>query len=157
MQAQRSPFRYLIRPRAQLRGALNYLFIILLAQCAFGAFMIYSIHSVTDRIFSSYGVAPQAAAILQESINGFFIYMLFSALALSIFVGLYTIRLSHRVFGPFVPIKRHIAELAAGNYSSRFRLRRDDELGEIMEALNELAEALEARNQPLPKASSHDH
>jgi len=49
---------------------------------------------------------------------------------------------SHKIFGPTVPIRRHIHKLLEGDYSSRVHLRDGDELSEIGEELNHLAELL---------------
>lgn len=53
--------------------------------------------------------------------------------------------LSHRLFGPTVPIRRHIARLRAGDYGSRIKLRKRDEFKIIAEELNLLAETLQER------------
>ena len=55
------------------------------------------------------------------------------------------VRLSNRIYGPLVPMLRHIQNLKQGIYSSRVVLRQNDELIELRDALNELAAALEAR------------
>lgn len=63
----------------------------------------------------------------------------------------FSIKLSHRLLGPVVPIKRILTDLTNGNYSSRIRLRKNDELKSVAEALNILAETLEKKqkeNQP---------
>lgn len=52
---------------------------------------------------------------------------------------------SHRVIGPTVPIRRHLKELAEGNYSARIKIREKDEFKEIAEDLNHLAEVLESK------------
>ena len=49
---------------------------------------------------------------------------------------------SHRIFGPTVPIRRHIQNLISGKYDSRIHLRWGDEFKDIAKDLNHLAEAL---------------
>lgn len=58
----------------------------------------------------------------------------------------FAILVTHKFVGPQVALKRHIAKLKAGNYASECRLRKDDELQELADELNELAEALEQRH-----------
>lgn len=53
--------------------------------------------------------------------------------------------IGHRFYGPMVPLTRHLRELKDGSYSSRVRLRPGDELVQLMNAQNELAEALETK------------
>jgi HAMP domain-containing protein len=55
---------------------------------------------------------------------------------------------SHKIFGPTVPIRRHIHKLIEGDYSSRVHLRDGDELSEISEELNQLAEVLAEKTKP---------
>jgi hypothetical protein len=55
---------------------------------------------------------------------------------------------SHRIFGPIVPIRRHIISLKNGDYSVRIKLRTGDEMKDVAEELNQLAEALQVlKNQ----------
>lgn len=53
--------------------------------------------------------------------------------------------LSHRIFGPTIPIRRHVQKLAEGDYSTRLKLRGGDEFQELVSDLNHLAETLESR------------
>lgn len=71
-----------------------------------------------------------------------------AAAVLTVFALLTGIVLSHKLFGPLISIKRHIAALREGQYSARLQIRRDDDLGEMRDALNDLAEALENRHGP---------
>ncbi len=54
---------------------------------------------------------------------------------------------SHRIFGPTVPIRRHIQNLLAGKYDSRIHLRWGDEFKGIAKDLNLLAESLERKKR----------
>lgn len=60
---------------------------------------------------------------------------------------IFAIILTHRFYGPMVPVLRHIEELRKGNYSSRIRLRQTDELQDLSEKLNALTEELEKKYQ----------
>lgn len=50
---------------------------------------------------------------------------------------------SHAIFGPKVPLERHVGKLIEGDYSSRIHLRRADEFKKLAAELNRLAETLE--------------
>jgi methyl-accepting chemotaxis protein len=50
--------------------------------------------------------------------------------------------LSHRVAGPVVNLKRCMEALAAGDYTVRAKFREKDELKELADAFNVMAEAL---------------
>jgi signal transduction histidine kinase len=56
------------------------------------------------------------------------------------------VRLSHRIYGPIVPINRFIEALSSGEYTARIALRKGDDMIELKDALNRLAEALEKRH-----------
>jgi len=59
---------------------------------------------------------------------------------------LFGLMISHRFYGPVVPLARHLNELREGKFGARVKLRPGDELAELMDAQNALAEALEKRN-----------
>lgn len=64
---------------------------------------------------------------------------------LQAFAFILALVMSHRLFGPLVPLNRLVNELKAGNYKARVNLREKDEpkMREFAESLNELAAKLE--------------
>lgn len=62
-----------------------------------------------------------------------------------IFAFLYSLFVSHKTAGPQVSLLNHIKELSLGNYKSRVQLRKNDDLVELSDALNSLAENLEKK------------
>jgi len=52
------------------------------------------------------------------------------------------VMLSHRIFGPIVPIRAHVLRLIEGDYSSRIHLRTHDQFKDVATDLNTLAERL---------------
>ncbi len=83
--------------------------------------------------------------IRDTMIYPFFLFLL-GAFALGLFCIILGIRLSNRLYGPLIPLQRHIRNLIEGHYGSRVVLRRNDELTELRDSLNELAAVLEARH-----------
>lgn len=81
---------------------------------------------------------------LQGSVTAIGIYGLI--LLTCVCLGLWVV-FSHRIFGPTVPIRRHIQNLRAGDYSSRIHLRNGDEFRDLAEELNQLAEALATKKK----------
>lgn len=51
--------------------------------------------------------------------------------------------ISHRTFGPTVPLKEFLRKLLEGDYSARVRFRQKDHFQELLPLLNQLAEKLE--------------
>jgi signal transduction histidine kinase len=74
------------------------------------------------------------------------LYLVLSALCLTVFAIVTGVILSHRLYGPLVSIKRHIAHLREGDYSARLQLRSSDDMSEMRDSLNDLAAALESRH-----------
>ena len=81
------------------------------------------------------------------SLTSFVYFYLRGAIALSGFFGLIGLVsglvLSHRLYGPMVPIRAHVGRLMRGEYSSRVTTRANDEFKDLVNDLNRLAEALE--------------
>jgi methyl-accepting chemotaxis protein len=57
-----------------------------------------------------------------------------------------TVFYSHRVVGPLVNLRRCLRLLAEGDLAVRASFRRNDELHELAEAFNDMAETLQARD-----------
>lgn len=69
--------------------------------------------------------------------------------ALFLIIMFYTVfKLTHRYYGPLVSILRFLKELQAGNYTARIKLRKKDELQELADNLNLLAETLQKKYPP---------
>ena len=88
------------------------------------------------------------------------LYLRFSILLLIIliFTGFnfwYGVRLSHRIAGPMVQIKRVIEEALKGEYKSRIQLRSHDYLHEIGDELNLLLEQLETQQNEKENVNSN--
>lgn len=56
-----------------------------------------------------------------------------------------SIVLTHRIYGPLISIRRHIGRLKNGGFDSRVHIRDKDDLHALADDLNQLAEALQAR------------
>lgn len=86
------------------------------------------------------------------------LYFRFSILLLIIliFTGFnfwYGVRLSHRIAGPIVQIKRVLERAVKGEYKSRIQLRSNDYLHEIGDELNLLLEKLENQQKDSTKTA----
>lgn len=69
---------------------------------------------------------------------GYFAVLLLTFVCFALWVAV-----SHRIFGPVVAMRRHVRSLIAGEYTSRINLRANDELRDLGEDLNELAQTLD--------------
>jgi signal transduction histidine kinase len=85
------------------------------------------------------------AGIVRDAVIPALRIMIAYVILLGVLVGVVSVMLSHKIYGPLVPLLRHVKALKEGSYASRVHLRATDEMGELATALNELAETLEAR------------
>lgn len=135
----------LVRPKQQLKYAMILVGGGILAQSFVIGAMALFLNRTVQHITQLQEIDPQLGVSITQAITSAMILILLVATAVAvgaIFIGL---KLSHRVYGPMVPFQRHIEELKAGNYASRISLRKNDDLVEIRDALNDLAITLEDR------------
>ena len=59
---------------------------------------------------------------------------------------LFAIFITHRMIGPIVPIRQQISQLREGKYGIHRQLRSKDELGQIVEDLNDLSDYLQQQH-----------
>lgn len=142
---KRRAYRILfLNPRFQLKYSLFY------AAVAMGGLAILSVlsvfflvnligdASVSDPSTSMMNVLMQTAKE-NYGVIGLLAGSLLAALVFFAYV------LSKNIVGPMAVLVRHIDELIKGNYDHKTHLRKSDELKPLMKGLNDLSEALKAR------------
>jgi len=135
----------IVQPVKQIRYAFLFVGGGMLMLTLFIAVTLYYIRQTIFALELAYRLDHEVTTALSDSLTGmltlaFVVAAIFSLL--SIVLGW---QMSHRFYGPIIPLLRHIEELKKGNYSSRVRLRKADELMELQDALNVLAGCLEAK------------
>ena len=87
--------------------------------------------------------------VLDELIVAIFVSVGVALMAEAIFVlpliVVASIFLTHKVAGPLVRIKRVLSQMGQGNFSQRIQLRKGDELGDLAETVNQLAQDMEQK------------
>lgn len=81
--------------------------------------------------------------------NAIRIGVLFAVYLIILFTVVF--RLTHRYYGPLVSIERFIEEIKKGHYGQRVRIRERDELHNLVDRLNEMADILERRHGRNPR------
>lgn len=135
----------LIAPRFQFKLSLYYIFsglviITVMIGLIYQRLLVVQniMNDVTQMGVSMIGQVNEIMfEIVQISLGGFSAFIIFS------FV--FALVISHRIAGPVVAIKAFIDELKKGNYDYSRRLRPRDELGDVMDALHELAPILKEK------------
>ena len=111
---------------------------------------LFEILTVVNRALTNVPTNDPAIRGLLDQINDVITHAIFGGMILSlctvIVALLFGLMVSHRYNGPVVPLARHLRTLREGNYASRVTLRPGDELGELRDAQNQLAEELEKRH-----------
>jgi len=137
----------LLDPYKQVRHALLYFALIAAAALILQTILLQSIQRFVVQTLLQNGVDPASMAVAMDGPMRAYLWrsaLLFPLLAL--FCMFFALRMTHRFLGPQVAINRHIDALRDGDYGSRCQLRKDDELQELCDKLNELADALEQRH-----------
>jgi methyl-accepting chemotaxis protein len=88
----------------------------------------------------------KTAAMIVQLSNTILFTLVSGITVLGVLSFLLWVVFSHRVFGPAVPIRRHIKKLIEGNYADSIKLRKYDEFKEVAEDLNQLTEALREKH-----------
>lgn len=150
MRDQRSLKNILVKPNRHLKVVI-YTFgvatlISSLSMMALIASLIFSFSDLSSRNALPLDAHTQFIGLLKITLACAGVFGI-GTIVLALSVGLLV---SHRVFGPMVPISAQINELIAGNYQARGKLRGNDLFHEIMGGLNQLAEKLDRRPDRTP-------
>lgn len=126
-----------IDPKAQLRFARPFLVLMVVSFLVINT-SYYQIYRLRLAINESSNLEYLAA------INGLLSQMIWVSSLGMILLGLlsllFWIIYSHRVFGPVVQLRRQIENIRNGDFSYRIQLRKTDELKDVADDLNALAE-----------------
>ena len=133
--------RYIVRKEFQLKYIGLVLGVVLISSLIAGYTVYYNSWVLLGESLAK--VYPQGRLVaifrsvnIKLAVNVLFLAML--SIGLSIIA-------SHRIAGPIYRIISFVRGLTSGNYSARLRLRKGDDLQDLADALNELAEKLEKK------------
>jgi methyl-accepting chemotaxis protein len=143
---QRDLNNILVKPRQQLRYAFVFFGGGLGIITIYIVFFLYYLASTIEELSIAYAVSPEVTASLGRAIFIASVATIIFSAVLAIVMFLAGIALSHRIFGPIVPIKRTLEAIRDGNYSARGSLRKRDEFQDVMDLINDVAANLEKRH-----------
>lgn len=134
-----------INPQAQLRFGVPFITLLLVSFAVINTtfFQIYQLRGAAagDLTYSAF-LGP-----LTNVMNQIVFVSSLGMVLIGILSVVFWITYSHRLFGPVVALRRQITALKEGRYEARCKLRAKDELKELAEELNALAEILQKRTQ----------
>lgn len=137
---------HLIQPKKQFKYAIVFMGGGTLMLTLFIGVALYYLDQTAVALEAAYRLDHEVVKAMQNSVSGMLVLALGVAVILSVVSIQVGMHMSHRFYGPIVPICRHIEELKNGNYQARIQLRQTDELTEIQDELNALAEILEKKS-----------
>ena len=135
----------IVKPRAQLRYAITFIGWGTFLLTIFLSFVIFNIDQEIEKLEAAKILNLDVISAIRTSVMETLTAALVGAVGFCILVMMVGFFLSHRIYGPLIPIQRHIQELRVGNFKSRIHLRKSDDFQELQGDLNELAESMERR------------
>lgn len=139
----------LIDPFKQIKFGVYVMLLSLTFICCSGLLFWSAFMEQYAQLAEIFGVVDQGA-LWELQFNDVFktnVYKIFGFFILFLMLTYGTVfKLTHRYYGPLVAIYRFLDQLQQGNYTARVTIRKGDELGELVQRLNHLAEKLEHAN-----------
>ncbi len=133
----------LIDPHHQLRFAFYLIGGGITALMLICLYLLISLENSIQAVLTKGQVATDVSEALLDHVGRVELNVTAISLVLmigSVFTG---VRLSHRIYGPIVQIRKHVTNLIMGDFTSRVHLRDHDHFVELSEDLNQLAEKLQ--------------
>lgn len=133
--------QFFVERAFQLRFA-RYVIIFMLASCAITALIVfYATFTVLSQKLM--GVYPEPRLVQIFRSTYFALLLAFLAVTPIIFYG--AVVFSHRIAGPLPKIYQALRDIGDGNYNVKLTLRKNDELKDLAETINEMAAKLSER------------
>lgn len=136
----------IVNPARQMRFAMALVTGCCVSVILFLTVIVFQVKQTVANMATVYRLDPEVHNSIQQVLTSAVYMSLFLTVAVTALAMIVGLKMSHRIYGPLVSIKRFIGELAEGKYSGRLSLRKNDDMSDIKDALNLLAEALEKRN-----------
>ncbi len=147
---------FIIRPGVQIRYLVYILSVGLVFMLVMFSFMLMTLTRMFSQAAQIANIEYDIQLAIQNAIISAWIVFALSCIAFAGLSAVIGILLTHRVFGPIVPIRRHLAALKKGNYKQVTQLRQHDELKEVADDLNQVSELLEKRYGSLVQLQGTD-
>jgi signal transduction histidine kinase len=139
---------YLINRPMQMRMSYYFVSMSLALVGAGVVFLNYNMALIRNQISTMQGMSYSVVMSIESRINSMLYFSIAFLIATILLNLLYGIFISHRIAGPMFAILKVIENLRNGNYEDQRRLRPNDELGPIMDALHDLAGELKRKSKP---------
>ncbi len=143
----KSPFRrrrFLIKPAYQLKIALTLVISVIAYSIVLGFILFYPLFQELQSVVGIEERARVATTVI-------YLHTRFwpGVLIIAVLVGVHVILFSHRFFGPIYRFEQTLNGFLSGDFSQRIKLRRHDNLKEVQDVINRLADYLEGTREPI--------
>jgi hypothetical protein len=137
---------FLLQPGTQIRYVIIIAIWGVLGLSYLQGMLIQSMGSLALQYANELNVmSSESSNGLENAIQNAWLIFGFSVVLNCLLAAGFGIYMTHRFLGPAVAIQSLVKDLREGRYNSRKSLRKGDELMELMEEVNGLAEALEKK------------
>ena len=140
---------YFIKKSFQTRFSLRFVLLILLEALLIAGLFFYVSKGTLTTGYSG------AELKIEKTASFFCVSFIFILLIVGIAVGLagtlVLIFYSHRIAGPLFRFQKSLQEISSGDLTKRIRLRQKDQLGDLGESINLMAESINQRIGQLKK------
>jgi methyl-accepting chemotaxis protein len=143
--SKRKLSNFLLQPLLQVRLGLYSIVLSIIFGLGVFTIIYVNFYKFYDLVLELTDLRAEVNEILKSYIQGALGWLLFAFFAYFLVTVAISIFFTHRLVGPTYAFRRHIKELARGNYRSRVTLRKGDAFSEVADDLNELAQSLEQR------------
>jgi nitrogen fixation/metabolism regulation signal transduction histidine kinase len=147
-QNRRSVKNVFVRPREQFRLAIYFVAAACLGIGMFTLIQYYLMRRLVVELALAYKIEAEIVGYIQNAMFSGLLFCLILCASCIFFAIFFGVRLSHRIYGPLVPMLRHVESLQKGDYSARIKLRSGDEFQDLQTALNTLTEELQKKMAP---------
>ena len=154
MKEKRSLKNIFVRPSQQLKFSGVFLALIALMTAVYVSLIIDGVLNELRNMSVEYQLPPATVSHIMSSLMSAFVVIGLASIVLVVCMLVLALYMSHRIYGPLVPIERLVDHLKNGDYTVRAGLRKGDEFKELMEKLNKLAANLQERHGPGPGAGT---
>ena len=136
---------FLLRPDVQIKIGVYFIGVSIMFALVMGWVFSSQFGSIFETILDLTDIRDEVVEVIDQHIRESMFWLIFISGVFICANIMLAIWYTHRMVGPAVAFKRHIDDLARGNYRAKTSLRSGDAFQDVALRLNSLSEALQAR------------
>ncbi len=144
---KRKMMNYLLQPYLQSKIGVFSNGLALLFTASVIAILYFHLRDLVEEVVLLTDAREEVYKLFERELRGVKIWLLFGSILFLLSNVIMSIYQTHRFIGPTVAFRRHIRDLANGDYSRRVTIRNGDAFNEVAYELNRLAHILEQKTK----------